>query len=255
MDTHRDQELRRQIEGYAGVAEWGAWGVAAGLVMEVGLAYWLGENRPWTERWLPVVADVLVALGVIVEIQFGRKATNAREEERMDAKQRLAAANQLAKEATLQAARARERAAKIERTTAWRRVSPQLRGKLLTAVGDAASSLVIKIEHQTGDPEAHCFANDIGKALADAGVRNISLGPNEYPHHSYYGLLIAHAMALDISLIEGAFRDCGVAIDRRQKDLAQPTLVINGLSPNLYVFVGMKPWPSSLKEAYDAGEG
>jgi len=109
------------------------------------------------------------------------------------------------------------------------------------------------IECQSGDPEAHRLANDIGQVLSQAAVRNLSLTPNAYPFLSMYGLFAAHHAALDVSWLTGAFADAGMPILPMPQDLTQHRLTVNALPPNLYLFVGIKPWLSSLEnEADDA---
>jgi len=242
MDLQQMQSLRERIHRNERIAHAGALAVIAGLALDVVIVYF--EQRPCAEKVAQIAADTLIALGVLAELYFGRKASTDRDALERDAEERVATANRLAQEA-------RERAAIIERTYAWRRVSRELRDRLVTAIRQASQTLVVRIEYQSGDPEAHRLANDIGQALSQAGVRNRSLTPNAYPLQAMYGLFAAHHAALDVSWLTGAFADARMPILLMPQDLTHPRFSVNALPPNLYLFVGTKPWLSSLENDPD----
>jgi hypothetical protein len=241
----QDQVLRRRIQRNEKLAHWGAWAVIAGLAVDV-IIVWF-ERRPCGEKVAQIATDALIALGVLAELHFGRKAAENRDALERGAEERVATANRLAQEA-------RERAALIEKTYAWRRVSRELRDRMVSAARQASQPLIVRIEYQSGDPEAHRLANDIGQAFSQAGVRNLSLTPNSYPLQPMYGLFAAHSSTLDVTRLIDACSDSGMPILLAAKDLTQPQLSVNALTPNLYLFVGMKPWRSSLESQADADD-
>jgi len=223
------------------LAHRGAWMVFAGLALDI-LIVCLEHRSGWNMA-SQILADALIALGVLLELHYGRKASQAQHELQRAANLHVAQANQLAQEA-------RERAALIEKTYSWRRVSKELRERLVRAVGSmTGESLIVKIDYQNSDPEAHRFANDIGLALTDAGVphENLSLAPNSFLFQSIYGLCAAPAAELDAEELFTAFKECGMPVTRSEVNLADPARRVNGVVPTLYVFVGMKPWLSSLE--------
>jgi hypothetical protein len=75
--TKSDSQLKADISTNEKRAEWGAWLIVAGLVIEVGLAIIFHEGKSLTETWAPVFATSLIALGVYGEIHFGRRAGEA----------------------------------------------------------------------------------------------------------------------------------------------------------------------------------
>ncbi len=245
MEKKQEETLRRTISRSEKIAHWGGLAVIAGLALETILVCL--EQRPWCEKAPPIIADVLIALGVFAELHFGRTASDAREALQLDAEERVANANLLAQEA-------RERAAKIEKIYGWRRVSRHSREILVKSIREIQPPLIVKIEHQSGDAEAHLYANDIGQVFFEAGITNISLTPNSYPFQSKYGLFAAYSTEIDSTQIIDAFAACGMPITCNQKDLTQPTMLVKGVVPNFYLYVGMKPWPSSLENITDSSD-
>lgn len=243
LESDADDAQQRAIDRNEGIAHRGAWTIFSGLILEIGLVVVEGRPALW-QTVGQIGADLLIALGVFLELHYAAKASSGQRVLQAAARARVAKANQLAQEA-------RERAALIEKTYSWRRVSRALRDRLGTAIRRNSDPLVVRIEYQTGDPEAHRYANDIGLALVEAGVDKIALTPNSYPGQSMYGVSAAVSAQLDITRILEAFTEDGVQIAIRQKDLSGPNELVKGVSPNLYLFVGMKPWLSSLENIAD----
>ncbi len=249
MNAVQIEKLRCTIARNERIAHWGGWIVVGGLIVEVIFIFLLVESGTWCGRFLHAVPNILVAIGVWMEVHFGRLAGRDREKLQLEAEERAAESNRLAQEA-------RERTAKIEAITAWRRVSPELKDKIIGVIQAAAHSPVVRIEFQKGDPEAHMYANDIGQAVSNNGEIKLSLVPNEYPPpppplQQFYGVFVASDGNFDASAVVNAFSSCGVQAERREKDLSYPTLRVNGLAPNLYIYVGIKPWRSSLEDEAD----
>lgn len=242
MELEAVEAQERAIDRSERIAHAGAWTILGGLILEIVLVVVEGRAL-WQTAW-QIAADVLIALGVFLELHFAAKASAGQRLLQAAAKEQVAKANQLAQEA-------RERAALIEKTYSWRRVSRELRTRLGTAIRQCPDPLVVRIEYQSGDAEAHRYANDIGRVFVDAGVGNIALAPNSYPHESLYGLLAAVAPQLDATRMLEALSEYRGQISIRQKDLTLPKELVKGVSPNLYLFVAMKPWLSSLENPAD----
>ena len=69
--------LRDDVERNKSRSKWAAWVLVAGLVVEVVLAFNFSEGKSQLENWSPVLADIMVALGVYGEIHFSGKAARA----------------------------------------------------------------------------------------------------------------------------------------------------------------------------------
>jgi hypothetical protein len=76
MKSASDQ-LRDDVERNESRSKWAAWVLVAGLVVEVALAFNFSEGKTPLENWSPVLADIMVALGVFGEIHFSGKAARA----------------------------------------------------------------------------------------------------------------------------------------------------------------------------------
>jgi len=181
-----DDQIRSEIETAEYLAEWGAWGVVFGLIVEVAraAATSFGYENKTADNWGAVVADCLIAIGVIVEIRFGRVANEGHAELRSRADGRAAA---LEKEA----AGARERVAEIERLTAWRQVSAAQTEEISSALHGSMFDTNVLIEYQYSDPEAWSYSLGIANVFAKVGVASIRRVPNSHIGRIVFGLRIA----------------------------------------------------------------
>lgn len=109
-----DAQIESEVSTNGSRAEWGAWSVVAGLVLEIifATAKSLGYEKPAIENWGAVIADCLVGIGVYAEIHFGRKASDGNSELRRRSDERAA---RLEKEAA--ELRARTGARLLNKTT------------------------------------------------------------------------------------------------------------------------------------------
>jgi hypothetical protein len=128
-----DDQIKSEIEDNASRAEWGAWAIVVGLVVEIILATGisLGIEKNWLENWGAVAADCLIALGVYCEIHFGRKASRGEAELRRRSEQKVAEATERAAEAQLRAAEADLARVKLEEKLAPRQLSLAQRNELI----------------------------------------------------------------------------------------------------------------------------
>jgi hypothetical protein len=146
MDAVQVEKLRCAIARNERIAYWGGWLVVGGLILEVIFIFLLVEPVTLCVRFLQAVPNILVAIGVWMEVHYGRLAGRDHEKLQLEAEERAAESNRLAQEA-------RERTAKLEAITAWRRVTPELKDKISAAIQAVAKTPVVRIEFQKGDPE------------------------------------------------------------------------------------------------------
>src|SRR5437868_5824766 len=170
-----DDQIKSEIEDNESRAEWGAWAVVAGLVIEIVLALSvsLGMDKKWLENWGTVFADCLIVLGVYCEIHFGRKASAGNVELRRRSEQKVAEANSRAAEAQLETERLRAANLSVQRLLTPRRISMfdkdgdaqirQARFKVVAAFAGTKALL-----QWVPDLEAKRLAGDIAHALASA---------------------------------------------------------------------------------------
>lgn len=246
MESKQSEKLRTDKSRHEVLARWGARIVVLGLVIEVALAYLSEEHKIWWRKWGPVAADALVALGVIAEIYFGKKASEAGDKLQIQADERVA-------NAELEAARSRERTAIVESRTAWRRISSTFRRTLASVIRNTQSELIVRIECDA-DGEAHMYAYEIAKAFYSGGAVNTAVYRNSYLHHIPYGVWVDAAHDADVAAIMKTFVDCEIQVSRVSKDLSLPTLRMDGKVPNVYIYVGLKEWPKLDEETDIADE-
>lgn len=72
-----EEKLRDDIERNESRAHWAAWVIVVALIIEVVLALVFPAGRTAIENWAPVVADIMIALGIYGEIRFSGKASRA----------------------------------------------------------------------------------------------------------------------------------------------------------------------------------
>ena len=92
---------------------WAAWLIIVGLGIEILLAVIFQNGLSWYERWCPVIATSLIALGVYFEIYFEGQASRARDELKIRSEQKLADAHTRAAKLEQEAAESRKSAATL----------------------------------------------------------------------------------------------------------------------------------------------
>jgi hypothetical protein len=169
--------FKKQISTNEGRAKLGALAVLAGLLLEVALAFKFRTHKSFLEEWGPLIADALIAIGVYVEIHFGRKASN-------ESAERVA-------EATARAAEADRKRVELEVKLQPRSLNEEqwdliqgLRGKL-TSVGIAFET----------DAETCWFAGQIKDAFCSAGI-SVDIYRRAAEVHSF-GILIYEPRGFD----------------------------------------------------------
>lgn len=133
--------------------EWGGRLVVFGLLIEVVLAISFHGTEPWYEKWPLVAANVLIAIGVWIEIHFGGKA-------RAEANARTAEANARAAEAELETER-------LKKQVGWRNLSAEQFEKLINGLRTERGVGVI-ISFVSGDVDGQRFAMQFSQAFRAA---------------------------------------------------------------------------------------
>jgi hypothetical protein len=233
-----ENSVEARISSFESLADWCAWLIVVGLVLEVALAAGASDSAV-VNKWGLVGSDALVALGVAGEILFSRKARSLADSLQRESNEKIAEANRLAEEA-------HERTADIERITAFRRISHEQLEKIREALRGLTGQIDLLIEHQYGDTEAFVYARDLAATFWNvAKVRSI---PNSFVGMTAFGLFVAASPSMDIEVIAQALTDAGIAFSRMHNDLSTH-LPRNEPVPNLYIFVAPKPPPPLISPA------
>lgn len=179
---------RKRVRAYFSnerLAEWGAFGVLAGIALEVVLAWVFRTDKSLWEEWGPMTADVLIAVGVFVEIYFGRRASE-------ESAERVSQANERAASAELAAETLRAQ-------YAWRRLSAvaakRMSGFLNASfeeLGEPHGMRHLLVTYFGSDPEASNFAHELGSVFSQCGW-TVGYVSASYVGPIRYGLLIPDA--------------------------------------------------------------
>jgi hypothetical protein len=163
-----DDQIKSEIEDNESRAEWGAWAIVAGLVIEIVLAVGISleMDKKGLENWGAVVADCLIVLGVYCEIHFGRKASAGNVELRRRSEEKVAEANVRAAEANRAAEEERHARLKLEAQLQARTLTPE-EIEMLRGLRETFPEINVAREV---DIETHLFAQQIAMALMSAGI-------------------------------------------------------------------------------------
>jgi hypothetical protein len=154
--------------------------VVLGLGLEVITAYVDPPSGSTLHRWGAVIADSMVALGVVGEVIFSKLESRLQTELRRRSNLKLAEAVARAGDANERAAKAHQKAAELEVQAATlrlqlmpRTISPEQREILLTLKGKVDSVGVTSF----ADSESTDFAMQIVEVLRQAGVNTVLYDP------------------------------------------------------------------------------
>ena len=220
------------------------WAVVLGLAIEVAIAIVYQEHVSWLQNWLPVAADILVALGVWGEIHFADKVSRQEEAMRLDAAKQIAEAQRQAAESLRLAEEERHARVKLEAQLAMREITPEQYEALGQMRGKVSAVNITTM----GTFEATRYAAQIAKALADAGIKVMMCEPR-------IGMVWAGLHLVVPAPIENfsqgpiwkGFKDAGLTAgcsDRRHHPLSDLRSEIPVL------MVGDKPPPPSERPPY-----
>jgi hypothetical protein len=214
--------------------------VFVGVALEITIAALHPLYDSWLEQWGSAFCNGLVAAGVAIEIQFNGMGHRRDKELDRRTKKQLADAIAETGRANKLAGEANERAAEIERFTAFRRISHDQLNMIQASLTELRGKINLLVECQMGDTEAFVYARDLVVTFTD--IASINLKTNSYPDMNAFGLFITSSPSLDIEIISKSFIDAGIEFSRMHKDLSTH-LSPNLSAPNLYIFVAPKPPP------------
>jgi hypothetical protein len=219
------------------------WGVlvVVGLAIETVASAILDDTTkcsffafPCHKFW-PVLADILVTLGVFGEIWWSRKAGNALEE--------------LRKRANSEVSLAQQETQLMRSHLAWRELS---RGQIesIKKVLKGAESSSIEFHYFSADPESNVFARRIGDVFERAGWQVGYVG-SSFAGKTLFGLrMLAYADAATTIAVKVA-RDALHAADLELSEGEIPRGAFNDVSEKssvagqVLVYVGPKPRASA----------
>jgi len=128
------------------------------------------------------------------------------------------------------AANAIERAAQIERITAWRRITPEQKARITMGLrGHLPPAIVVNGDNN--DPEAILYRAEITDIFAAAGGNVMKFNAGG-PSEPLFGVYISVSPNVDISPIETAFSDAGIALTQ------YPDAISRGVLP--FIFAGTR---------------
>jgi hypothetical protein len=211
--------------------------VVGGLLFEVYIASINPAFNSPLERWGSVVADALIAIGVLLEILFTARGSSCQGELQRRSNVRLS-------EATRQAGEANERAAHLQKMTAWRHLTPQQVKTFQEQVRGKVAYLDLLVEWERADPEAYSYGCELTLMFRQLGARSIRCGPSSYIGPRF-GLRVEFDPSFkDFAVIEEGLMSAAIAADiaLSHSDLSRH-LSPDERAPNVYIFVAPKPPP------------
>ncbi len=204
------------LEDAERIENWAVVVVIGAITIEGLLVF--ASNEPWLFKIGDFIANVAVALAILIELKFGGVVAGV-------LKGRLA-------EAEREAGEARERAARIELLIAPRRLSPE-QFQQITGAFRGRPEISVWVEFQTSDQEALIFADQVARAIDAAGPRSISFNGNSFLSGNVFGTHISLAPEIEgTTAIEEALSSFGRLERARRTD--GPT------TADLWDFVGPK---------------
>jgi hypothetical protein len=242
-----EEKLKDRVSANEGWSKFSGWVVVAGLLIEIGLAAAFREHKYWVENWAPVLADVLVALGVYGEIHFSGKVSKAEEALRQISDQNVANANE-------RAAAAQRDTERLRVQFGWRRLSSKAIKLLSDSLRESHQSLreyrhrQVSITYFGSDPESSNFAHELGSQFLEDGwtVRYVSA---LYTGRIVFGLLVPHLAYSDNTMVNIARAALSSArIEFKEDEF--PMAVMSNPEPGsivgnnaVRIYVGPKPMP------------
>jgi hypothetical protein len=196
--------LRKSISRNERFAQFGGVAVVFGLVVEVALTAEYGQGESVIERWWPVFANALIALGVVAEILFAAKARSGSEILQHRSDEKVAEANARAAEAALETA-------KLRAQVVWRKISPEQEMILRHQLSKLPSASVM-VHHFIHDPESEDFSEDIAAIFRLSGWLTW-VQPTRFGGNFAFGIRVPNAVGEDETaskIIQRAFADAGI---------------------------------------------
>lgn len=210
-----DEELERLSEVYERWALWGAITVIIGVVID---AIIFAVDPPYggcLQRWGSLFSEVLVGLGIIAEVWFGRRESNCQSILRKRSNDRLAEAITKAGEAHDRAGKAEQKAAELElealqlRDELDPREITKEQYEVLLTLQDKASEVGVTA---FPDSESKDYARQIVETLRRAKIRSTLYEPRmNLPWSGIYVVVPHHLMDWASEPISSTFRKAGIS--------------------------------------------
>ena len=209
--------------------------VFIGLAIETTVEVYFRKNSSSVEITLRLIANILVAGGVLGEVIFAHRVSKEADEQQRKSDEKIAELNQLASEA-------RERAALLEQLTAFRHV-PKDVSKLVEFLSELNTRTPIRaqIDHQIGDAESLCYALEIANIFKSAKIEITGFGSNAHIGTTVLGLHMA-GTDLDLEAIHKSFIKNGIEFGIATSPASNRA--IN--NSNLIFFIGPKIPPDLI---------
>ena len=217
---------------------WGAFGaglVVLGVIAEVVIAARHPLYDSILEQWGSALADSLVAIGVAIEVQFGRMGSRRQSELHRRSNERTA-------KAELETERLRAQ-------LAWRRLSPQQIEKISEVLAKHdGTKYCLRVVHPANDPECMTFAGDIAAAFRAAGWRVQSVAT--VSSTTFSGVIIPRYAPPDLdacSIVLFAMSNAGIKFAVGAPPRLEGLITASGdevTSPTAEIHVGTKPEPN-----------
>lgn len=231
------------------LAHWAGRAVVVGLIIEVALAVAFRHGKSDVENFGPVVADVLVALGVYLELHFNGRASEKQKDRQRESQERLAAVNERAAILEKEAQEARLKTEEIKARVSWRTISGNDMQNLIAAL--AAGGGAVTLAYVQNDPEAIYLATLFSSAFNAAnrydpeGPWKISAQPRMYSDRNIFGVSVFGAAPDTVELVRQAFDSVNFAYETERVSVA-PTRIGGMITPmddpqtDVVVMIGSK---------------
>jgi hypothetical protein len=227
-----DDELERSI-GSCEQWEWFGGGlVVVGVFATVVIAVFHPLYDSFLEQWGSAIADVLVGIGVAIEIKFGQMAGLRQNELKSRSDKKVSEANERASNAQLETER-------LKVQFAGRRLSKEQRSAIAALIRDPAASCDVLIHFQSSDPEAFAYGSDIVEAFNEAGVAKIEFGADSLIFGALFGVWVSAEDKSVAILVAQALKLFDASVGVRDIDRSTFRPADKG-GPDLYIFVGPK---------------
>ncbi|HZK91060.1 MAG TPA: hypothetical protein VFC56_13020 [Stellaceae bacterium] len=108
-----------------------------------------------------------------------------------------------------------------------------------------ADDINLLVEYDTADKESWAYSLEITKIFVTAGIKNIQRRGNTFVGDIIFGVHMGSSFPhMNVSFIAGVFKKAQILVQVNKGTPIGGSLPLNGIVPNLYVFVGPKPLPA-----------
>lgn len=227
-----------KLETLEHASGWGTLVILLGIVIEIWAFFGLDEHDP-RERAITLVANCLIAAGLVIEYAAIRLTIVASREANIEADQKVADANQRAAEANQRAAEAMLALEKFRSTRT--RVFKEANGEERLRRGLTPWSTENRLTRFTaacnrGDGEQSEFMQELVSSLQKIGWDFLHWGTNDILHP--FGHVAVRGVEIEVSQHNRTFADALAAILNEIGITA--TVTVHGVHDSIRVMVGSK---------------